>query len=666
MDPNEDHLLMEHQRLWSPSQEAKEGSQIYKLKLTVESRFGVTLASYQDLWKWSVENVADFWALVWEVVGIVHSKSYEKVVEDENRMFPVPEWFIGSRLNFAENLLRFNDEQTALVFKGEGEFPISITYKELHVRVARLAGALRAVGVTIGDRVAGYLPNCIDAIVAMLATTSIGAVWTSTSPDFGVKGVLQRFGQVEPKVLLSVAAVRYNGKVHDHLVKLNEVVEGLTNLHHVVMVPFAGTVVDFSQIKNSIGYEDFLDKYCPADNVPALTFEQLPFNHPVYILYSSGTTGLPKCIVHSAGGTLIQHLKEHIFHGDLRRNDKLFFYTTTGWMMWNWLVSGLAVGATVVLYDGSPFYPSPNAMFDLVDELDLTIFGTSAKFIAAVEAANVCPKDGHRFDKLRAILSTGSPLANEGFDFIYNSVKKDILLGSISGGTDLISCFAGSNPMLPVYRGEIQSPNLGMAIYAFDSKGNPITGDRGDLVCTKPFPSQPIYFWKDEDGAKYRKAYFNNPKGIWVHGDFVLINTATMGVVMLGRSDATLNPAGIRFGSSELYDVVANFHEVLDSVAIGQQVGADERVVLFLKMKPEHPFTAELVSKLKVSIREHLSARHVPSIILQVPDIPYTVNFKKVEIAIKRVVHGQEVDNLEALVNPECLEHYKNIPELAV
>ncbi|KAJ9060106.1 hypothetical protein DSO57_1034394 [Entomophthora muscae] len=556
---------------WTPSDKAS--SQMELFRSWINQRYSLNLGSYPELYDWSITSISDFWAAVWEYTKIISSQSWEGDVVDENASISeLPTWFKGARLNFAENLLWCrSSEKVAIYATGEhSEFNLqpriqAITYQELYSRVEAMAGALRAVGVQEGDRVAGYMPNCPEAIVAMLASASIGAIWSSTSPDFGTNGVLDRFSQIEPKVLFSINAIAYNGRLHDHLSKLSSVVQGLSSLKRVVVFPFIPShSMDLSFSSLAMDHETFIST---SDCLP-LSFAQLPFDHPLYILFSSGTTGKPKCLVHTAGGMLIQHKKEHIIHGNLSEKDVVFQYTTTGWMMWNWLVSVLSIGATIVLYDGSPFKPSPLALFELVDELNITAFGTSAKYIQAVEEAGVKPNEKLRLTTLHSLYSTGSPLKPESFDFVYSSIKNDICLGSITGGTDICSLFAGHNTALPVYRGEIQCRCLGMAIASWNDSCQPVFDQSGDLVCTRPFPCMPAMFWNDKDGSKYRGAYFDTFPGVWYHGDFVSINSKTGGVVMLGRSDGTLNPSGVRFGSAEIYNTIEGFEEIEDSVVV--------------------------------------------------------------------------------------------------
>ncbi|XP_038945669.1 acetoacetyl-CoA synthetase isoform X1 [Rattus norvegicus] len=525
---------------------------------------------------------------------------------------------------------------------------------------------MRKMGVKKGDRVVGYLPNSAHAVEAMLAAASIGAIWSSTSPDFGVNGVLDRFSQIQPKLIFSVEAVVYNGKEHGHLEKLQRVVKGLPDLQRVVLIPYVlpREKIDISKIPNSMFLDDFLASGTGAQ-APQLEFEQLPFSHPLFIMFSSGTTGAPKCMVHSAGGTLIQHLKEHVLHGNMTSSDILLYYTTVGWMMWNWMVSALATGASLVLYDGSPLVPTPNVLWDLVDRIGITILGTGAKWLSVLEEKDMKPMETHNLHTLHTILSTGSPLKAQSYEYVYRCIKSTVLLGSISGGTDIISCFMGQNSSIPVYKGEIQARNLGMAVEAWDEEGKTVWGASGELVCTKPIPCQPTHFWNDENGSKYRKAYFSKYPGVWAHGDYCRINPKTGGIVMLGRSDGTLNPNGVRFGSSEIYNIVEAFDEVEDSLCVPQyNRDGEERVVLFLKMASGHTFQPDLVKHIRDAIRLGLSARHVPSLILETQGIPYTINGKKVEVAVKQVIAGKTVEHRGAFSNPESLDLYRDIPEL--
>jgi len=598
-----------------------------------------------------------FWKAIWGFMAIEFSGDYTQVVDDDSKM-PGAQWFNGVKMNFAENLLRIRSEKPAIHFKGEGQAVQTLSYNELFNEVEKLASALRKIGIQQGDRVAGFMPNMPETIIAMLATASIGAIWSSSSPDFGIKGVLDRFTQIEPKVLFAANGYYYNGKKFDSLEKLNSILDQLPSVDHVVVTPYTDSNHNISSVKNGILWDNFIDS-----NPSPLKFEQLPFQHPLYIMYSSGTTGLPKSIVHGAGGTLIQHLKELRLHCNIYPEDTIFYFTTCGWMMWNWLVSNLAIGAAIVLYDGSPLQPNSNAMWDMVDELGITHFGTSAKYIEACRQKGLNPIKTHSLESIRTIFSTGSPLVEESFDYVYNHIKKEIQLASISGGTDIISCFAGGNPTLPVYRGELQSITLGMDVAAYNPEGNPIQNEKGELVCRKAFPSMPIHFWNDPNDEKYHQAYFDVLPGIWYHGDYIEINDHG-GVQIFGRSDATLNPGGVRIGTAEIYRVVDTFDEVEDSLVVGQKWKGDERVILFIKLNKKCIFTKNLTKQIKQSIRNNCSPRHVPAIVLETKDIPYTINGKKVEIAVKKIIHGDKVSNKDALANPESLDLYQNLNEL--
>jgi len=644
--------------LWEPSQERIENSNMMRFIKYVNQKHSLNIDGYHPLYDWSIANREDFWASVWDFGKIVASRTYDKVLEDSPAMIGA-KWFIGARLNFAENLLRYKDDQLAIIFKGEGQPTRRMSYAQLYDEVARMAKSLRDAGVVKGDRVAGYLPNMPEAIIAMLATTSIGAIWSSCSPDFGIKGILDRFGQIGPKVLVAADGYFYNGKSHDSVARIGGIAKELPSVEKIVVVPYTTERPDLSPVPQAVLYRDFLSK----ENGLNIQFEQLPFDHPVYIMYSSGTTGLPKCMVHGAGGTLLQHLKEHSLHCDLKRDDNVFYFTTLGWMMWNWLVGALAVGSTLILYDGSPFYPDPGAMFQLAQDEGMSLFGTSARYIASVEKAGLIPKDKYDLSRLKLMTSTASPLSEESFRFVYSSIKEDICLASISGGTDIISCFALGCPIIPVYEGELQCRGLGLKVEAWDAMGKPVIGQQGELVCTATFPCQPIYFWDDPDNSKYKKAYFSVWPNVWHHGDYIEI-TEHGGVKIYGRSDATLNPQGVRIGTAEIYRVVEAVDEISDSIVIGQSWDNDVRVILFVKTAPNVELTEDLKKKLKTSIRDNCSPRHVPQLILPVNDIPVTLNGKKVEIAVRNVVENKPVTNREALLNPEALDQFINIPEL--
>ncbi len=622
----------------------------------VEDRHGVSLPDYKTLYDFSLKRVEDFFRAMWDF-GEIRGTMGDRVVEGLDRM-PGAIFFPDATLNFAENMLRVRDDRPAIVFNAEGQRRSTVTCRELSDRVAQFANALRREGIHAGDRVAAYVPNVPEAIVAALGTAAVGAVWSSCSPDFGVQGVLDRFGQIAPKILVTADGYFYGGKEHDLSQRIQEIRKGLPSVQRIVVVPYVGHGVtggDASQVS----WDAFL-----TGTSTDLRFESLPFNHPLYILYSSGTTGVPKCIVHGAGGTLIQHLKEHQLHSDIQAGDRVFYFTTCGWMMWNWLVSALASNATLVLYDGSPFHPDGNVLFDYADEVAMTLFGTSAKFIDAVAKAGLAPARTHRLDTVRTIASTGSPLVPERFDFVYESIKRDVHLASISGGTDIVGLFAGGNPNGPVWRGELQVRTLGMKVEVFDERGQPVQGEKGELVCTMPFPSMPVSFWNDPDGRKYRAAYFEKYPGVWCHGDYVEL-TEHDGLIIYGRSDAVLNPGGVRIGTAEIYRQVQQFPEIVESVVIGQHWDNDERVVLFVRVREGMALDADLERRLRTTIRENTSPRHVPARIVQVTDVPRTKSGKIVELAVRDVVHGREIKNKEALANPEALEQFRNRTELA-
>ncbi len=643
--------------LWQPSAERVERANLSRFIRFVQQQYDGNVVDWHGLYDFSIRQPQRFWPAVWEFCGIRASGSFEEVLLDGERM-PGARWFPGVRLNFAQNLLRHHDERPALLARGETVPPREITYAALQQDVARLAAALRSAGVRAGDRVAAYMPNIPETVIAMLAATSLGAIWSSTSPDFGASGVIDRFGQIEPKILIAANAYRYGGKRFDLIDKIGEVLAGIPSIERTVLVCTDGQRPSLADLRGACWYEDFV-----AENAPPLEFEHFPFDHPLYILFSSGTTGAPKCIVHGAGGTLIQHLKELVLHTDLRREDRIVYYTTCGWMMWNWLVSALAVGATVVLYDGSPFHPDGRVLWDLVDNDGITVFGTSAKYLAALEKAGVRPRESHRLASLKTILSTGSPLLPESFDYVYRDIKERVLLSSISGGTDIVSCFALGNPLLPVWRGELQCRGLGMKVEIFDEQGRSLRGEPGELVCTAPFPSMPVGFWNDPEGRKYRASYFERFPGVWHHGDYAIL-TEHDGLVILGRSDATLNPGGVRIGTAEIYRQVERIPEVLEAVAVGQEWQGDVRVVLFVRLRDGRALDQALIERIRRQIRENTTPRHVPAKILAVPDIPRTKSGKVSEIAVREVIHGRPVKNTEALANPEALQAFRDLPEL--
>jgi acetoacetyl-CoA synthetase len=643
--------------LWKPDANQANKTHMYRFMRQVNARYNKDFSDYFQLHKWSIENISDFWAMMWEFADIIASANYTQII-DKNVM-PGAKWFEGAKLNFAENLLRFRDDKTAIIFKGETQDAIHITYKELYSEVARIAKSLKEIGVTKGDRVVGFMPNMPQSIMAMLAATSMGALWSSCSPDFGIKGVIDRFGQIKPKVLFTANGYSYKGKHIDSLERISSVLQEIDSIEKVIVVPYTEKEPEIKGIAHAVLYNDFISK----DTNCTLSFEQLPFDHPVYIMYSSGTTGLPKCMVQSGGGILINHLKELMLHTDLKRQDNIFYFTTCGWMMWNWLTSSLAVGATLILFDGQPFYPDAGALWKLAQDVGITIFGTSAAYISGIKNAGLQPGKNYDLSALKTLLSTGSPLSVECFEYVYKKIKQDLRLSSIAGGTDLNGCFAAGNPMGPVYAGELQCCCLGMDVKAFDDTGKSLLNKEGELVCVSPFPSMPVYFWDDPDGKKYHDAYFDIYPGIWRHGDFIKI-TETGGVVFCGRSDATLNPGGVRIGTSDIYRLVDKFKEIQDSVIIGQEWKNDLRVILFVKMAQGHDLTENIKNNIRKIIRSEASPRHVPEKIIEVKDIPYTLNMKKVELAVKKVVQNEPVLNKDALINPESLAYYKHIPEL--
>jgi len=653
--------------LWRPSAERAELAQLTAFRRFAAAHVERELPDYAALHRWSIEAPNEFWGAIWDFCGVIGERG-ERVLVDGERM-PGARWFPEARLNFAENLLGHPGSSLALIYRDERGLRRSWSWRALRDEVTSVAAGLRSVGVGPGDRVAGFLPNLPEAMIAMLASASLGAIWSSCSPDFGVRGVLDRFGQIEPRVLFCADGYAYGGKTYPSLERVASLLPELPSVERCVVVP---NLIDpthpDAELERAISAAGLVGalpwrRFADAQPTGPTTFEQLPFDHPLYILYSSGTTGPPKCIVHGAGGTLLQHLKEQRLHVDLRPDDRFFYFTTTGWMMWNWLASGLACSATLVLYDGSPFEPRPEALFDLAQDEAIAVFGTSAKFLDAASKAGLRPRETHRLPALRTVLSTGSPLVAEGFDYVYDAIHPDVCLSSISGGTDIVSCFVCGDPTGAVWRGECQVPGLGMAVDVFDEQGKPLRGEAGELVCTRPFPSMPIGFWGDSDGRRYRAAYFERFPGVWCHGDFASL-TEHGGMVILGRSDATLNPGGVRIGTAEIYRQVERVDEVVESLVIGQQWESDVRVVLFVKLREGRMLDEELRARIRRQVRAEATPRHVPAVIVQVADIPRTKSGKIVELAVRDIVHGRPVRNREALANPEALELFRDLEEL--
>jgi len=664
--------------MWRPSAARVADANLTRFIRDVNARNGLSIQDYAQLYTWSVEQPAQFWTEMARFANVRADWGSGPVIAagaDAGRTAGAPDaegqlgarmfgahFFPNARLNFAENLLRYDDDQPALVFRNEHGARRVLSYRELHETVARVADGLRSAGVVAGDRVAAFVPNLPETVIAMLAATSIGAIWSSCSPDFGVHGVVDRFGQIAPKVLFTADGYFYGGKTLNSLGAMAEVLQQLPSVERVVVIPYINAEPDLGQLGQASSRATRWDAF--GTRGTPLQFASLPFNHPVYILYSSGTTGVPKCIVHGAGGTLLQHAKEHLLHTDIKRTDRLFYFTTCGWMMWNWLASALATGATLVLYDGSPFHPDGGALWRMAQDERITVFGTSAKYIAAMEKSSFVPVQSVDLTSLRTVLSTGSPLLPDGFDYVYRSIKSDVQLASISGGTDIVSCFALGCPILPVHRGELQCRGLGMRVEIFNDEGKPVRGERGELVCTAPFPSMPVGFWNDPEGRKYRAAYFERFPGLWHHGDYAEL-TENDGIVIYGRSDAVLNPGGVRIGTAEIYSAVEGLDEVLEALAVGQDWDKDVRVVLFVRLKPGVTLDDGLRSKIRNTIRANTTPRHVPAKVIAVPDFPRTLSGKLTELAVRNVIHGLPVKNVDALANPQALEHFRDLPDLA-
>ncbi len=645
--------------LWEPSEERRKKANITKFMNLVNRRYGKGFRSYRELYDWSVENIPDFWASLWDFAEIKAFKSYDTVVDDVQKM-PGAKWFIGAKMNFAQNLLRYRDDHTAFIFKGETQVSARLSYRELYDTVARLAKSLRDMGVAPGDRVAAYMPNMIETAVAMLAATSVGAVWSSCATDIGPVAAVDRFGQIEPKILFTVDGYYYKGKPFETLSNAVEIAKAIPSLERVVVASYTGDKADVSPIPNAVHFTDFLSK----ESGLGIQFEQLPSDHPVYIMFSSGTTGKPKCMVQGGTGVLINHFAEVVLHADLKREDTIMYITTCSWMMWNWLLSSLVVGATIVLYDGNPGFPDAGAMWRLIQDEKVTIFGTSATYLNYIRSQGLVPRKDYDLSALREINQTGSALSAGGWEWVYREIKQDLHFCSISGGTDFNGSFAAGNAISPVYAGQMQGWGLGKKCKAYDEKGNSIFDQQGELVCEAAIPSMPLYFWNDPDGRKYREAYFGVYPGVWRHGDYIQIHSDTGGITIFGRSDSTLNPSGVRIGTAEIYNQVEKLEQIADSLAIGQSWQGDQRIVLFVKLNEGYQLTEELQSEIRKTLRENASPRHVPAKIIEVPDVPYTLNMKKVESAVTNIIHGKPVLNRDSLINPESLDYYENLKEL--
>ena len=643
--------------LWKPSEETIRRANLTRFFRHVEKEHRESISDYPSLYRWSLDKPDRFWASLWTFAQVRSGKLWDQVLVDPRRM-PGAKWFAGAELNFAENLLRRRDSSPALIFCSETGLRREFSYAEVYKQVGCIARWLRRAGVQPGDRVVAFMPNLPETIIAMLGAASLGAVWSGCSPDFGLKGVLDRFGQIAPRILFTAESYSYNGKAIDCMERVRGLAQQVPSIEKVVVVPYLNPKPSLEGLPQAEMWEELMS----GEPAP-LEFKHLPFDHPLYILYSSGTTGIPKCLVHGAGGTLLQHLKEHQLHVDLKPGERIFYFTTCGWMMWNWLVTALGSEATLILYDGAPMHPTPETLWELAEQEKVNVFGTSAGYLAAVEKAGLEPARTHDFSALRAILSTGSPLAPRSFDYVYQKIKEDLLLASISGGTDIVSCFALGNPIGPVYRSEIQTRGLGMKVEIYNDEGKPVRGEKGELVCTAPFPSMPVSFWNDPDGGKYRSAYFEHFPGVWRHGDYAEL-TEHDGMIIYGRSDAVLNPHGVRIGTAEIYRQVESFSEVLESLVVGQEWEGNVRVVLFVRLRDGLVLDDALRKRIATQIRSNTTPRHVPAKIIQVSEIPKTISGKIVELAVREVIHNRPVKNAAAFANPKALDLFKDLPEL--
>jgi len=633
---------MLNKKMWHPSKSLIENSNIFEFQKKINNKYNLSISNYLELHKWSVDNIDSFWKEVWSYSKVIYSQPYTNIIKHGNNIWET-EWFLNAKLNYAENLLRHKNNNVAIYFYGENRVKKEITFNELYNQVAKVAFSFKKMGIKKGDRIAAFMPNIPETVIAMLASSSIGAIWSSCSPDFGIDGVLDRFSQINPKLIIASDGYYYKNKEINSIKKIRKIVNSLESVENVIIANYIGS--------GEANWSKVLD-----NNETKINFEPLDFSHPLYIMYSSGTTGKPKSIVHSIGGTLLQHYKEHLLHVNLKEKDRIFYFTTCGWMMWNWLVSSLSIGVSIVLYDGSPFFPNNDSLLKIMDKIDITVFGTSAKYISTLESLNVKPNK-YSFKSLKSILSTGSVLSEVSYDFVYKFWKKDVQLSSISGGTDIVSCFALGNPTLPVYKNELQCIGLGMDVKSYDSKMNHRFDKKGELVCEKPFPSMPVYFWNDKRNNEFINAYFNHFHNVWRHGDYISI-LSTGGVMIFGRSDATLNPGGVRIGTSEIYQILEKHNKIEDSVAVGKKINNDEVILLFLKLKDSVSLSKSFINEIKILIKNNCSPRHVPEFIFEVKDIPYTVNGKKIEIAVKKTINKEEITNLESISNAECLSEY--------